>query len=182
MAPTPLEHPSGRHRGPTVPFDEYAEAQIIGLVVASAKDAGLAAGEVEPGEFYRPAFGQAFDMAGQIAAVPDQWRRVSIVAEGTGLRAQQVAALIDDACPPVGRWCRRVRIAARRRRVMALAADLHNTAATATPEDLAEIASDLALEVELIRAERPAPSLEPAGPSGSVPALGAFRASRRVTS
>jgi hypothetical protein len=182
MATTAPDRPSGHHHGPTIPFDEYAESQIVGLVVASASDAGLAAGQVESDEFYRPAFGHAFDTAGQITAISEQWRRVNIVAEGTGLRAQELAALVDDACPPVGRWCRRVRIAARRRRIMALAADLYNTAATATREDLAEFASDLALEVELIQAEGSVTiSPESGRRAGSVPALGAFRASRQVT-
>jgi replicative DNA helicase len=112
-----------------VPFDELAERIVIGCAVATPVGARLQLGRVTAGDFYRPAHGRLLEACRQIEHLNDPDERVLAVAEITGVPIAYVQQLVDDRPVMHGRLpgpANRVLDAARRRKLMAAAAELFN--------------------------------------------------------
>jgi replicative DNA helicase len=160
----------------TIPYDDEAERQVVGSVVANRDAAHRSSGLLSPDEFYRPAFGLAFEAACQLGGVSAQERRLEIVAQATGLSARVLTELVNEWCPSIERWCCRVRQAARRRRLMALASQVYNEAATLSPGAVSALSAEMSREAELLSSLEPeaAATVALGASVSSMLALGAF--------
>lgn len=143
-------------RSVPIPTDDEAEQVAVGFALGDPGSAAAGAAVLTGADFYDPALGRIFDAAVQLDGVAGTDRRVLIVASATGVSP----ARLDRLCSgrpairdPSGLWARRVRASARRRRVMALAATLHSSAARGTAAELYGIVDELADEIGVLRRE-----------------------------
>lgn len=157
-----------------IPYDEEAEWMVVALSLASPSAARDAASRLDRDEFYRPALADAFATAVQLRSIDGIERRIALVSQASGIRRADLAARVSERVGPVERWTRKVRSAARRRRVMALAARLYNGAACAELSELVALVCELGQELEAISSD-PRPPARAANIPTDGRALGYFR-------
>lgn len=139
-----------RHPRPVpIPHDPEAEQQLVGLVTAELRHAKALGAWLEPDEFYRPAFGRAYDAACQLT-VTDLERRTAAVAIAADLPLARIEELVKDRTGSAEPYARRVRAAGRRRRLMGLAAELHSHAPGDDPDRLLEVVAKLEVEARAL--------------------------------
>lgn len=115
-----------------LPVDEDAEQRLAAVAVASLFGAGIAARRVSPEDFYAPRWARVFEAA--VACELTGRARVEAVAAATGETVGYLDALDGlprfAECDDRGSYARLVReVADRRRRVLALLAELEAVAA-----------------------------------------------------
>ncbi len=169
------------HRGGcTIPHDAAAERQAAGLAIASSAAARRLRELLNPDEFYDPGLGRAFDAACQLLGVEDPERRLLAVAAAVDRPVSQLARLVADQLGAPERWAARIRSAGRRRRLMAVAAQLYAAAALDAPDQLLDLVGTLGADVQALIAELPP---EPTPPATStvvpLPTIGALRRAPR---
>jgi hypothetical protein len=101
-------------------------------------------------------FGRVLEIAAQLNGVKGEERRIGTIARLAGVQPAELARLVAErpcSFDSNGAWANRVRVAARRRRIMALAAKVYYGAASECVSWLSETASDLVAEVTAIEAE-----------------------------
>lgn len=136
-----------------IPFDPEAEMLAAAFAVGDGASADVAAAVVTGADFYDRGLGRIFDTAVQLRAVRGTDRRIQAVAQATGVRANDLDRMCDSRPAirdPSARHAWRVRETARRRRIMAQAAELHNDAALADPTQLRRVARSMAAEAEAL--------------------------------
>lgn len=136
-----------------IPFDPDAEMLAAAFAVGDGASATAAAAVVTGADFYDRTLGRIFDTAVQLSAVRGTDRRVGVVAQATGVRASKLDRMCDSR-PAIrdlsARHAWLVREMARRRRLMAKAAELHNDAALADSEQLRRLAVSIAAEAQAL--------------------------------
>jgi replicative DNA helicase len=164
----------------TVPIDREAERQVVACAVASSAGARLAAERLSEEEFYDRTLARAFEVAVQLDGIDEHERRIALVVELAGVNRAMLVELVAERSTMVdaaGRSARRVRDTARRRRVMALAAELYNSAADLEPDEISARASAIEAEARALSPEHESPLPEPhlpptAADLGSVDPMG----------
>jgi replicative DNA helicase len=153
-----------------IPDDVEAEQCVVGILTATADGARQVAEVLTPEDFYRPGFGRAMDVACQLDSRFDNDHRVAIIANLAGLAVRELEALASSRPSnwDADRWVARVKASARRRRVMALAAEIYNNAAAASTVELTELIDELGMHLAAIPAEHNADPLEPSGPRRTI--------------
>ncbi len=146
----PVAAGAGR-RPALIPFDPEAEELAAAFAVANEESAAAAATVLAEGDFYDMRYGRWFDAAIQLVGVRAESRRVAIVASTVGVTEEALGLFVANrpaTWDRSARFARRVRETARRRRVMTLAAEIHNRAAEATAEELGRLVADIVAELE----------------------------------
>lgn len=144
---------------PTVPIPEDPVAERVVAVCAaeSGRGAKLALGRVDPGDFWEPACrrvleavqAHAVELAeAEMAAAPGERMGARLDAVGRLARVERRDLDRWSADAPVaydddGRYAARVRDAARRRRAMTVAAELHAAAAFGDADRMAAATAEL---------------------------------------
>ncbi len=139
-----------------IPFDPDAEMLTAAFAVGDGASATAASEVVTGADFYDRTLGRIFDTAVQLSAVRGTDRRIRAVAQATGVRAGELGRMCDNRPAIRDLSARRawlVRATARRRRLMAQAAELHNDAALADPTQLRRLASSIAAEADALSAD-----------------------------
>ena len=160
-----------------IPYDPEAERQVVGFAIARPADALKLRTLVAPEDFYRPALGRAFHVACHLEHLADPDGRATAVAVAADLLAEEVAGLVEGRGASPSRWATRVRFAARRRRLMGLAAELHNSAAHAHAEHLVTLCADALAVARDVVEDEPAPQSYSETTGGPWPTIGALRRS-----
>jgi replicative DNA helicase len=140
-----------------IPTACLAEAVVAGCAAATARGARLAGERLRPADFYEPATRRVFvsatdaGVAGAFAAAEHraapgdrQDARLDVLAKLAGVERAWLGRLVAERAvmwDETGSYAHRVADAGHRRRVMALAADLH--AAAATGGDLAPVLAEM---------------------------------------
>lgn len=146
-----------------IPSDQEAEECVVGIAVGSAAGARLATERLAPEDFYRPAYARVLEVAAQLTSVAGEDRRVCTIARLAGVRESELAWLVAERPCSVdsnGAFARRVKEASRRRRIMALASELYNGAASDSVESLRDSGRELLAELAALP-ERPSDGSEP---------------------
>jgi len=132
----------------TIPYDEDAEAIVVGFAIDNGTSAAAAAAMLDATDFYDQALGRIFDAAIQLGELRGQERRLDVLVEVLELPRRRLEMLTAQ-CPGLdyGTWRHRVRELARRRRLMGLAAHLYNEAALLPSPTLCDLSRAIAVEV-----------------------------------
>lgn len=138
-----------------IPWDQEAEESVVGIAVGSAAGARLATERLTPEDFYRPAYGRVLEITSQLTGMVGEERRISTIARLAGIHHRELAALVENrpcSFDTNGEWAHRVKSAARRRCVMALAAEIYN-GASQSATFLRDCAEELLAEITALAPE-----------------------------
>ncbi len=113
-----------------IPADEEAERTVAGCVADNVHASVLAHQRLNVGDFYIPACRRIFEAAATVGWALPLAERVARVADKAMVDKAEVWAMVRGRGVMVdtsGSYARRVRDASRRRRVMAVAAEVYNS-------------------------------------------------------
>ena len=142
--------------GQTAPYDELADAGLVGCAVASHAGYLLAASRVVASDLFNPAHRRLFEACEQLAEldgtnIDTRDKRVERAAVIAGVRVDVLRRILDNrpvATDKNGTLARRVKSAADGRRVMAFCADLYNRLGAGEPVEV--VLADLEPVVRLV--------------------------------
>jgi hypothetical protein len=124
-------------------FDELAERQETGVAIGSLQGQRLAAGRTDPADLYDLRVRRVFTAAIKLPeSAMSEALRIANVATSARVDATEVRELLEQRITyvdPNGMWARRIKVAACRRCLMAIAAEEHNFAGAEAPDRLGEL-------------------------------------------